>query len=36
MKTLMTSKELRDMKDGDGPIEVVLTPVYKVKERNKE
>ena len=30
------SKELRDMKDGDGPIEVVLTPVIKVKERNKE
>jgi hypothetical protein len=30
------SKELRDMKPGDGPIEVVLTPVYKVKERNKE
>ena len=30
------SKELREMKDGDGPIEVVLTPVYKVKERNKE
>ena len=30
------SKELREMKDGDGPIEVVLTPVIKVKERNKE
>ena len=30
------SKELRDMKPGDAPIEVVLTPVIKVKERNKE
>lgn len=32
------SKELREMKDGDGPIEVVLTPVYRInpKERNKE
>jgi hypothetical protein len=29
------SKELRDMKDGDGPIEVVLTPVYDEIEKKE-
>ena len=29
------SKELREMKDGDGPIEVVLTPVYDEIEKKE-
>ena len=29
------SKELRDMKPGDAPIEVVLTPVYSIKSKKE-
>ena len=29
------SKELREMRDGDGPIEVVLTPIQRIKVKKE-